>query len=159
MQESWIHEVLKSLDSRPNVGRLIELCGENYLTIEKLIPDLQSMEGNYVSERREGKDLFVEIVEHTRYTSLFRMTHQFGNGEFKELEPNVLMKAYNDLKLVEVLELKQCTIPELTLYEAPGLENKWRVNLFVSKWLSFCVFQGHRLSNSDNKKLISAFGN
>ena len=63
-----------------------------------------------------------------------------------EPEPDVLLRVYHDAEQVEVIDLKQSSLPVHSLYEAPGLLNKWQVNLFVSKWLAFCVYQGHRFS-------------
>tara|TARA_Y100001935_G_C17311402_1_gene516686 strand:- start:2072 stop:2551 length:480 start_codon:yes stop_codon:yes gene_type:complete len=148
MKDSWIDEVTKSLDRQPTVGRLVELCGENYTHLQRLIPELKLMKGKYTSRSKSGKDLHIEVLEHTKYTSSLRMTHHFAGEELEEREPDVYMKVYNDAALAEVLELSQYAIPELSLYEAPGLENKWQVNLFVSKWLSYCVFQGHSFCSS-----------
>ena len=55
----------------------------------------------------------------------------------------MLLRVYHDARQVEVENLRQQTLPTHKLYEAPGLLNKWRLNLFVAKWLVFCVRQGH----------------
>jgi hypothetical protein len=35
-------------------------------------------------------------------------------------------------------------MPILAHYGPPALALKWRANLFLSKWLVFCLQQGHR---------------
>ena len=61
----------------------------------------------------------------------------------EQADPDALLRVYHDARQVEVEALRQQTLPTHRLYEAPGLMNKWRVNLFVFKWLVFCLRQGH----------------
>jgi len=146
MQQPWRHFLQSSLDRRPNVGRLVELCEESYRYLHKLLPDLAHMQGRYRSTGDEHADLFLEVVEHTRYTSVIHLTYYFEQERGMEPEPDVMLRVYHDAKQVEVIDLQQSRLPVHNLYEAPGLRNKWQVNLFVSRWLAFCVLQGHRFS-------------
>lgn len=61
-------------------------------------------------------------------------------------EPNALLRAYHDAGQVEVLDLRQTVLPLYRHYGAPALEAKWRANLFLSKWLAYCVRAGHGFS-------------
>lgn len=149
MQQPWTHYLQSSLCSRPNVGRLVELCEENYRYLRKLLPELQTMRGCYCSNGDEHADLFLEVTEHSRYTSLVHLTYYFDHDHGREPEPDVLLRVYHDSQQVEVIDLKQSSLPVQSLYEAPGLLNKWQVNLFVAKWLAFCVYQGHHFTAED----------
>jgi len=144
MQQPWTQFLQSSLDRRPNVGRLVELCEESYRCLQKLLPDLACMQGRYCSTGDGHADLFLEVIEHTRYTSVVHLTYYFEHERGSEPEPDVMLRVYHDAKQVEVIDLKQSSLPVHSLYEAPGLLNKWQVNLFVSRWLAFCVLQGHQ---------------
>lgn len=158
MQQPWTHYLQASLDRHPNVGRLVDLCEENYRCLKRLLPRLREMEGQYCSCDHEHADLFLEVVEHSRYTSLVHLTYFFEHEQGQEPEPDVLLRVYHDTEQVEVIDLKQSSLPVNSLYEAPGLLNKWQVNLFVSKWLAFCVHQGHRFSpRSATNPAVAAF--
>lgn len=129
-------------DRRPSVGDLMALCEENYRYLLSLVPQLRRLQGELRSSRAGHQDLHLTIVEQTRYTTLIRLTYQFAH-DAGQADPDVLMRVYHDARQVEVEDLRQQSLPTERLYEAPGLLNKWRVNLFASKWLLFCLQQGH----------------
>ncbi len=43
-----------------------------------------------------------------------------------------------------MLDLRQTALTLYADYQRPALEAKWLVNLFLGKWLTFCLRQGHR---------------
>lgn len=133
----------KWLDDRPSVGDLLALCEENYRRLHYLAPQMKRLQGRHRSSRPDHQDLHLTIVEQTRYTTLLRLTYEFALDEDGASDPDALLRVYHDARQVEVEDLRQQTLPTRRLYEAPGLMNKWRLNLFVSKWLAFCVSQGH----------------
>ncbi len=57
---------------------------------------------------------------------------------------DVRLRIYHDARQVEVLDLRQTALPLDADYRPPALAAKWKVNLFLGKWLSFCLQQGHR---------------
>jgi uncharacterized protein YqiB (DUF1249 family) len=131
------------LDSAPSVGDLLALCEENYRHLHQLVPQLRRLQGEHRSSRPDHQDLHLTIVEQTRYTTLLRLTYRFPHADGGKSDPDALLRVYHDARQVEVEDLRQQALPTHRLYEAPGLLNKWRVNLFVAKWLSFCIRQGH----------------
>lgn len=131
------------LNKGPTVGDLLALCEENYQHLHSLVPQLKRLQGKHCSSRPDHQDLHLTIVEQTPYTTLLRLTYEFPQAEGGLSDPNVLLRVYHDARQVEVEDLRQQNLPIRKLYEAPGLINKWRLNLFVSKWLVFCVGQGH----------------
>lgn len=58
-------------------------------------------------------------------------------------DPDARLRVYHDARQVEVLDLRQTILPLRVEYQRPALETKWRVHLFLRKWLSFCLQQGH----------------
>ena len=131
------------LDKRPSVGDLQALCEENYHFLLSLVPQLRRLQGEHRSTHTDHHDLHLTYFEQTPYTTLVRLTYRFGHADDDTSDPDALLRVYHDARQVEVEHLRQQTLPTDRLYEAPGLINKWRLNLFVSKWLAFCVHQGH----------------
>ncbi len=130
-------------NGRPTVGWLMDLCDENYHHIMRLAPGIRGIEGRHVSCLHGAMDLHLEVLEQTPYTTLVRLTYYFSLGVPQKSDPDARLRVYHDSRQVEVLELKQKSLPLDGGLQRPTLEQKWRVNLFLSKWLSYCVSQGH----------------
>jgi len=137
--------------SRPTVGDLMSLCEENYRALMRLIPDLRRIQGEELCVLDCGQDLHLEVLEQAPYTTLLRLTYYFPYDDglahrTKSPEPDALLRAYHDVRQAEVLDLRQTVLPLRNHYEYPALAAKWKVNLFLSKWLRFCLTQGYRFS-------------
>jgi uncharacterized protein YqiB (DUF1249 family) len=133
---------------RPTVGVLMALCEENYRALLQLVPDLAALSGVQVSQRVGHTRLELRIIEQARYTTTFRLTHVFpadGTHAGWLPEPDATLKAYHDAGQVEVLDLRQTALPIFSNYQSPALRAKWKANLFLSKWLGWCLRDGHRI--------------
>ena len=131
------------LTARPTVGALMELCEENYRQLIRLAPSMGRMSGRYDSRVAGHVDLHMEVMEQTRYTTLVHLTYYFDRREGRDPDPDAILRVYHDAGQAEVLDLEQQALP---LRGPPGLETldqKWKANLFLSKWLSYCIAQGH----------------
>jgi uncharacterized protein YqiB (DUF1249 family) len=146
MQQPWTGTLLKLLRGEPTVGSLMALCEDNYRLLLRMAPDLAEMRGRFASCLADHTDLYLEVLEQARYTSLIHLTYYFQHAQGQEPDPDVTLRVYHDARQVEVLDLRQHVLPMERLYDVPALLNKWKANLFVSKWLSFCNFQGHYFS-------------
>jgi len=140
------------LSGRPTVGALMSLCEDNYRSMLRLIPDLKRLDGDFRSVREGGLDLHLEIIEQAPYTTLLRLTYFFPHNDGKVhripvADPDALLRVYHDSAQVEVLDLRQTALPIHTHYQYPALQAKWKANLFLSKWLSYCLRQGHGFSS------------
>lgn len=100
-----------------------------------------------MSRLRDGVDLHLEIEGQAPYTTWLRLTYLFAEGTDVQAglgaDPDARLRVYHDAHQVEVIDLCQTALPSLAHYEPPALESKWRVNLFLWKWLSYCLQQGH----------------
>ncbi len=143
MQAWHSARIQRLLATAPSVGDLLALCEENYHALHGLVPQLRRLEGRHCSRRADHQDLYLTIVEQTPYTTLLRLTYEFPQAGGDLPDPDVLLRVYHDAQQVEVEDLRQQNLPTHRLFEPPGLLNKWRLNLFVSKWLAFCLRQGH----------------
>jgi uncharacterized protein YqiB (DUF1249 family) len=139
------------ISGRPTVGALMSLCEENYRLLSRMIPELRSMQGELRSARVDGPDLHLEIIDQSRYTSLLRLTYIFPYADGRlhrvgEADPDALLRVYHDAGQVEVVDLLETALPLRSDYRSPALEAKWKVNLFLSKWLNYCLRQGYQLN-------------
>lgn len=137
-----------ALLGRPTVGDLMSLCEENYNVLERLAPGLREIRGEMRSSLDGGADLFLEVLEQSRYTTLLRLTHFFPHGDGRvhrlpQADPDALVRVYHDSAQVEVLDLRQTALPLHNHYRSPALVAKWRANVFLGKWLGYCTQQGH----------------
>lgn len=127
----------------PSVGALMELCEQNYQLVLSLASDLKQMTGLFRSHLHNSAPLHLEVLEQTHYTTLIRLTHFFAHDGKPDADPDIQLRLYHDAHQTEVVSLKQSILPLEGLYHHPGLEQKWRANQFVSRWLQFCLLQGH----------------
>ena len=157
---------------RPSVGDLMSLCEENFRLLSRLAPALKDQRGLAVSRRQGHVDLYLTIVEQSRYTSLVRLTHWFPGPQFAwdarppfgrpdeslgfGADPDAQLRIYHDARQVEVLDLRQTVLPMHTQYQSPALDAKWRANLFLGKWLAFCLQAGHRFGHGSDA-LVGTF--
>jgi len=148
---------LALLTPPPDVGGLMALCEENYGALMRLAPRLPRL-ANQLRSRPEGlAELSLSIIEQSRYTTTLRLTHLLRGevGVQHPSEPDALLRAYHDAAQVEVLNLRQTVLPILSHYQAPALAAKWRANLFVSKWLDYCLHQGYHFSISADSEVAA----
>ncbi len=122
------------------------LCEENFTLLMRLAPNLRDASGVLHSRRTGGADLHLAVQEQSPYTTLLRLTYYFPSNDTPGLrpEPDAHLRSYHDARQVEILDLRQTVLPLRANYAAPALAHKWRANLFLSKWLRFCLQQGHR---------------
>ncbi len=137
-------KLVNSLRAKPTLGQLVDLCEENYTLLDKMAPELKRMSGKYVSRCQAHVDLHLEILEQSPYTSLIHLTYFFEQRNIAN--PDAILRVYHDSRQLEVIDLKEKSLSLLNNYQHPGLLLKWKANVFVSKWLSYCRFQGHRFT-------------
>jgi hypothetical protein len=144
------------------VGALLALCEENFHLLSRLVPQLGTRRGLLVSRLKGGVDLHLSIEEQARYTTLVRLTYFFADGDGAHsgfgADPDARLRVYHDARQVEVLDLRQTALPRFADYQPPALDSKWRVNLFLWKWLAYCVQQGHRFGSEAVEIPLAANG-
>ncbi|RMG31268.1 MAG: DUF1249 domain-containing protein [Gammaproteobacteria bacterium] len=141
---------LRAGSGRPTLGDLMALYESNYIRLRRMLPLLEAMPERAVSEVPGALSLHFELQERTPYTTSFRLTYLFCDQEGTFAAPDLLVRMYHDARLAEVLRLGRWRSRREALYDLrttrAGLEEKWRVNRFLQKWLGFCLRQGHRLA-------------
>lgn len=140
-QHLYPWKLLDSLRTRPNVGQLMDLCEENYRRLLQLAPRLAQMQGQFVSDHQQQPSLMLEILEQSPYTTLVHLTYRFDARE--TTRPDAVLRVYHDAAQLEVIALRESHLVRVNAYEHPGLLLKWKANVFIGKWLSYCRSQGH----------------
>ena len=130
----------------------MDLCDENYRQLMRIAPALRNLSGNHVSRLEGCMDLHLEIQEQTPYTTLVHLTYFFSSRKEQQPDPDALLRVYHDSRQVEVVNLKQHALPLNDGEKLPTLVQKWRINLFLSKWLNYCAEQGHRFDPGATQK-------
>ncbi len=131
------------LTGKPTVGGLMDLCDENYHHLLRLSPAIRELSGCYCSEVNGHIDLYLDVLEQTSYTTLVHLTYYFPQQGGSTPDPDATVRIYHDSRQAEVLDLLQSALPLKRGLHNPTLEQKWRANMFLSKWLFFCVQQKH----------------
>ncbi len=145
MQRSALEPAFRQILAAPtSVGALLDLCEENYQLLLMIAPGIRAMRGSLHSRRAGHLDLHLDVLEQAAYTTTLRLTYYFDEREGRAPDPDATLRLYHDARQLEVLDLRQQALPVARLFEHPGLHRKWKANVFLSKWLWFCVRQGHR---------------
>ncbi|WP_018878919.1 DUF1249 domain-containing protein [Thioalkalivibrio sp. ALE9] len=148
------------LEPRPeSFAALMEMYEENYLALRRLCPELERQPVRSVSRVAGALDLYLEVLERTRYTTTLHLTYRFDHQGERREQPDMRVRLFHDARQAEVLELYCRTIgdgavPEM-LSGHPGLVCRWRHNRFLYKWLRYCLRQGHRFL-ADTESQVAA---
>jgi len=119
---------------------LMELYEHNYMRLRNIAPDL-TVADEMISVVPGHQDLYLSITERCRYTTMLRMTYRFEEEGELLFEPDLHLKVYHDARVVEVQQfISRAHGP---MYIADLVEQKWRMNRFLYKWLGYCLHQGH----------------
>lgn len=130
----------RSANARSFSG-LMELYEQNYIRLRNVAPDL-CIADEMISSVPGHHDLYLSITERFKYTTMLRMTYRFEEeGEYL-FEPDLQLKMYHDARVVEVLQL-QSRRSRSPIFLSDLIEQKWRMNRFLYKWLGYCLHQGH----------------
>jgi len=127
---------------------LMEMYEGNYIRLRKLLGDKGSMPSVAVSRITNGMDLYLQVLEQTKYTSTIALTYYFSDAQEGFLAyPNLKIRIYFDALQAEVMSQAYKRLdPNFHAFSHkvdPTLLKRWRMNRFLYKWLSYCDRQGH----------------
>jgi uncharacterized protein YqiB (DUF1249 family) len=138
------------------MGNVLDLSEENYALLMRIAPDLQYLEGKHQSRQGDNMDLHLDVIEQTPYTTLAHMTYYFTHAVGDYPDPDAMLRVYHDSRQIDVIDLRQSTLPLRRWGGNPTLEQRWKINLFLSKWLRYCLEQGHSFC-SGKRSVVSDF--
>lgn len=146
---------------------LMSIYESNFLRLLQLIPDLATIEGRACSLTPRDLPLHVEIIERTRYTCTLKMTYLFSTGADADqicadhptalaeedqwfADPDLRLRVYFDGRLAEVMHLSDAhrhrVLRQIAATHREELDQRWRRNIMLNKWLEFCLDAGHRFN-------------
>lgn len=136
---------------------LMDLYERNYINMRRLLPAMPPSSTALVSSVTSGLDLHLHIIERNRYTSDLNLTYRFHeqNGAILN-EPDLHVRIYHDARQAEVMaaQLRHYAVAFSAeagtghLAHPAHLHQRWQINRFLYKWLTYCLRQGHRFSDS-----------
>lgn len=133
---------------RPNsfVG-LMALYESNFLRLLRLIPEIDRLDGCFRSRVAGDCDLYVEIIEKSRYTVTLSLTYHLPTDEGLLADPDITVRVYLDGQQAEVLDIgerqRHTALRRLVFEHREELDRRWRFNVVLNKWLEYLSDQGH----------------
>ena len=139
----------------------MELYERNYVLVRLLAPGLKGLgEGVHCSSPRDLLPLELSRVVHDRYTTTFNLTYRFdtktqSTGHRAEREPDLNIRLYHDARTCEVMSglLPGCSSEPRRVRD---LNEGWRLNRFLERWLGYCLRQGHGFGRTHQHDPVDA---
>ncbi len=126
---------------------LMALYESNYLRLLRLLPELERLDGCFRSRVAGDCDLYVEILERSRYTVTLSLTYHMETDDGLLTDPDMTVRAYLDCRLAEAKEIGKCqrhaALEQLVRQHRQELDRRWRRNVILNKWLEYLSDQGH----------------
>ena len=126
---------------------LMALYESNYLRLFRLVPELERLDGCYHSRVAGDCDLFIEIIERSRYTVTLSLTYRFETSDGILADPDMTVRAYLDGQLAEALSIgnwrRHAELRRFVKEHSRELDHRWRRNVILNKWLEYLTDQGH----------------
>lgn len=126
---------------------LMSLYESNYLRLQRLIPELNRLDGYYRSRVAGDCDLHVEILERSRYTITLSLSYFFYENGTRVADPDMKIRVYLDGQLAETMgfcgEHRHTELRRLCRMHRAELDTRWRRNIVLNKWLEYLMDQGH----------------
>ncbi|MBC7984191.1 MAG: DUF1249 domain-containing protein [Candidatus Obscuribacterales bacterium] len=140
---------------------LMTLYESNYIRLRQLVDDLGRMRDEYVSIPKDDCPLRLTVEERGRYTTTFTLTYLFGmdgsgNGDEAATDPDLQVRVYHDARLAEALRSASAhrhhLLTALRQRVSGELDDRWRRNMMLNKWLDYCESRGHRFDSAGRSR-------
>ncbi|HHM06325.1 MAG TPA: DUF1249 domain-containing protein [Gammaproteobacteria bacterium] len=121
----------------------------NFEKLEAAFPALFCGHNSLALVMAGRPDLYVEVLERTRYTSLIKLSQSLGLPPSVR-DPLVKVRLYHDARVAEVLAYQNCRhlkavypYPNAAMFQP---HEKRRVNHFLEEWLDSCLSGNVRIA-------------
>lgn len=144
------NQLKKILDQR-NFAGLMDIYERNFQLIGQLVPDLDKIPDSLVSCVQGSLDLHLTVTERCKYTTTLLLTYYFALPDNDRIaDPGVTIKVYHDARQAEALACMKTgfmsVVEHSHVNQKPYVDCRWDSNMFIEKWLSFSLQQGHSFS-------------
>ncbi len=133
---------------RSFVGLML-LYESNFIRLQNLIPDLERLDGYYVSRVAGDCDLHLEILNRSRYTVTLSLSYFFEENGCRIADPDMQIRANLEGRHAEVVsqrhDQRHAELRRLSQAQRAELDARWRRNIVLNKWLEYLMDQGHLL--------------
>ncbi len=127
---------------------LMTLYESNYIRLRALVGDVRALEGASVSRVAGDCDLHLEVLEHSPYTSILRLTYWFDAPEGAVADPDLELRVYHDARLAEATRcgrwVRHPGLEAIRSGIGAALGDRWLRNMLLNKWLDYTTERGHR---------------
>ena len=128
---------------------LMDLYEHNYLRLRRIVPDLDIAD-EMISVSPGHLDLYLSVKERCKFTTMLRMTYRFQHDDKLVCQPDMHIKIYHDARIAEVQD--RLDKKHRRIYSGEDLQQKWKLNRFLYKWLGYCLHQDHYFHPMSNIK-------
>jgi len=144
----------------PALRHLHEVQEEIYRQLYLLLPDQITFYDSLVSRVPGSPDLRLEVLERHAYTTFFRLTYEFTEGDERNYAPDAHIRFYHDAHIAEATSFnldQGCARTAHPAYPMMQLmQQAWRRNRALDRWLDYLLRQGHSVATMrEAKKPIS----
>jgi hypothetical protein len=127
---------------------LMTLYESNFIRLRALMGDVRERSGLHVSRVEGDCDLHLEVLEHSPYTSILRLTYMFDEPAGPVADPDLEVRVYHDARLAEASHcarwVRHAGLEALRSSLSAGLGERWLRNMLLNKWIDYCTERGHR---------------
>jgi uncharacterized protein YqiB (DUF1249 family) len=137
LDTQYLHD-LYNLRQPKRYADVAQLFESNYHKILKLVPLLQQTAHHSVIRHLHQADLHLLVEQRFTHTAIFKLTHILGEIR----KPDIKFKLYFDAQLLEVISVcNQTTLNQNHPYlaQCSDMNMAWELNLFMEKWLDYCL--------------------
>lgn len=157
MKNTFLQKRLLAPPLPNSFAGLMEMYEANYIRLRKLCGHKDSMPSIAVSRVSQGMDLYLQVLEQTRYTSTIALTYYFADTRYGFLAyPDLKLRIYYDALQAEVISQsfrrKDSGWCASKRPACSSLLTRWHMNRFLFKWLSYCDRQGHSFTANDRSR-------
>lgn len=130
--------------------RLQQVQEEIYRQMQLLLPDVYVYHDSLQSSVSGSPLLRLEVLERHAYTTFFRLTYEFREGEDRSYAPDAHIRFYRDAHLAEATSYntgqgcRRSAHPSFPPRQQ--LIQAWRRNRALDRWLDYLLKQGHSLA-------------
>ncbi len=130
---------------------LMDLYEHNYVRLRRIAPDLDIAD-EMISVSPGHLDLHLSITERCKYTTMLHLTDKFNHQNEIICQPDMHIRIYHDARIAEVQD--RLDRHQRRIYSGQSIQQKWKLNRFLYKWLGYCQFQGHFFHPVSNLKAL-----
>ena len=135
---------------RPEFARLMDLYAESFRQLTLLFDEHDLSRDRYISEVPGELTVYLEVLQRHRYTTFARLTYVIDEAGVPLADPDAHLRIYHDARVAEAThcypgQVNQPMFGSLVPV-SDVLEHRWRVNLFLDRWLEYLHRRGHGLN-------------